>query len=70
VKRTIEVRIVKKKDKQTTAESDTEDITLEGKAAIVGHYLDKGVRQIGKVMVSYVFVDTLRQVIVAQATKK
>jgi hypothetical protein len=68
VKRRIEVRFVK--DTKSDSTESTDDVTLEGKAAIISHHIEKAFGKVGKAVVGYVVADTLRQVIVAQAAKK
>jgi len=66
--RSIQMRIVKTK-KETKYEDLPADIRLEDAATIVSHHFDKAVRKVGQAIITYVIVDTIRQVIVAQATK-
>jgi hypothetical protein len=66
--RAIQVKLVKKDKKETTAPGQI-DVTLEGKVAIVGHYLGEIVEKIGGAVITYVLVDTFRQVLVARAQK-
>lgn len=67
-KRTIQVKMVKTPKDDDTSPDETDE-TLEGKAAIIGYYAQRIVATIGKSAVAYVVVDTLREVVIARATK-
>lgn len=63
--RTLQLRMVK-----TTKETQpvsVQEISLEGKVAIIGHYAERALKKAGQIAISYVVVDTMRQVIVAKA---
>lgn len=66
--REIQVKMVKKTKNET--EVDTTDSHFEGKAAIISNAVDNGLKRIGIAIVSYVLVDTVRQVLVAKASKR
>lgn len=65
--RTLHVKLVK--TKKETPVTSVQEISLEGKVAIIGHYAERAVKKAGQAIVAYVVVDTLRQVIVAKALK-
>jgi hypothetical protein len=65
--RNVEVRLVKKKSDFLDNE---EEPLFEDKAEIVAYYFADGVSKLSKFMLSYIFADTLRQVIVAQAYRR
>lgn len=43
--------------------------SIKANADTIDHYFEKTIKQCGKVMLTYIVSDTIRQVIVAQATK-
>ena len=67
--RKLEVRMVKTNKNETPSVSQNE-ITFEGKVAIIGHYLERGFRMAGKAALAYVVLDTFRQVAIAQANQQ
>lgn len=66
--RSLQVKMVKNA-KEDTKPSSQSDITLEGKTAIIGYALKSTIETIGKAVIAYVAVDTVRQVMVARASK-
>ena len=64
----MQVRFVKNKKHEETPAS-TKETTVEGIAAIAGYTIDRGIKKIGMFCIGYVVLDTVRQVLVAQATK-
>jgi len=64
--RALQLRFVKT-NQSDAAVSDETDSTFEGKVAIIGHFVEKGFKNIGMAVCAYVVADTLRQVIVAKA---
>jgi hypothetical protein len=65
-KRHIQVKLVKTSGGLTQT---NQDVSLEGKVAIIGHYATGVIQTVGKALIAYVVVDTLRQVLVAKALK-
>lgn len=68
-KRALQITIVRNKKDQPPSTTEAE-ITLEGKAELISHYIDKYAAKVGKAVIAYVVADTLRKVIVAQAINK
>jgi len=66
--RALQVKLVKSKKEQ--AQLTPPDISLEQKANIIGYYAERIAMKAGAVALSYVVVDTIRQVVVARALKK
>lgn len=66
--RTLQVKMVKI-DKDPPADPGHYDVTLEGKAAVLGHYSERIIDKIGSAVVSYIVLDTIRQVFVARAKR-
>lgn len=66
--RTLQVKMVK--TPKETQPVSVQEISLEGKVAIIGHYAERALKKAGQIAISYVVVDTLRQVIVAKALKR
>jgi len=67
--RKLEVRMVNTNKAESTTPAES-DISLEGKLAIAGYYVERAIEKAGKAALAYVAVDTLRQVIVARALKR
>ncbi len=55
--------------KNAATQPDQTDSHFEGKAAIIGAHLQTAVEKIGKTVIVFVLVDTVRQVAVARASK-
>lgn len=66
--RALQMRVVKTNKDKTTEVSEA-SITFEQTANIVRRQIEKCACTIGKGVIIYVVVDTLRQVIIAQTTK-
>lgn len=66
--RVIQLKLVKRSKHENAAPSQT-DTNLEGKAAIIGHYLADSIDKIGGVVLTYIILDTIRQMLVAKAQK-
>lgn len=64
--RHIQVKL-KKNDKALPYDQSVED--LETKLAIISEHVEKAIRKMGRAVVAYVVIDTVRQVLVAQAKK-
>lgn len=67
--RVLQVKMVKSKKNDPEAPAPT-DLPFERKAAIVGNYAERIVEKIGGAIVTYIIVDTVRQVLVAKATRQ
>ena len=66
--RELRVKFVKP-DAQPTKIYNEQSSTFEGKTAIIGAFIEKGFKNVGIGVVAYVAADTLRQVIVARASR-
>ena len=66
--REIRVNWVKKTKTEDVVTEPKEDL-FERRAAIVSSSIDKSLRWIGSAVVTYVVVDTVRQILVARASK-
>lgn len=64
-KRSVQVKLVKDANAPTTPEPP-----LEVKAAVISHYVEKVVKEIGKAAVAYITVDTVRQILINRMTNK
>lgn len=60
--------VVEKTPKQDTSASQQE-LSLESKVAVIGHYVEKVVRKLGGMALAYVAVDTARQILVERAKR-
>ncbi len=67
--RVLQVKMVKNENKNAAPQTDQTDSHFEGKTAIIGAHLLAAVEKIGKGVIVYVLVDTVRQVAVARASK-
>lgn len=67
--RALQVKWVKTKKEEAQKPSQV-DHTLEGKSAIVGYTIDKVVDKIGRIVLTYVIIDRIKQVLVANASKQ
>ncbi len=67
--RALQVKMVKNEKKNSAPQTDQTDSHFEGKAAIIGAHLLTAVEKIGKTVVVFVLVDTIRQVAIAKAQK-
>lgn len=67
--RTLQVKMVKNDKEELTSPIRTEN-TFEDKASIIGYHFERTAVKIGFGIIIYVFADTLRQVLVALATRK
>jgi len=65
--RELKVQVVKT-DKNVVAPEN--DISMEAKYALVAKMVTAGIDKLGKAAITYVLVDTLRQVVIAKATNK
>lgn len=66
--RELQVKMVKK-NKKAPVTPDQSDTELQGKTAIVGFVLERVVEKVGNAVISYVVLDTIRQVLVARASR-
>lgn len=66
--RALQVKVIKS-NKKDEPQADQTDATYEGKVAIVGHFVERAIKRIGITVITYVVVDTIRQVMVAQANQ-
>lgn len=65
--RSLQVKMVR--TPKEAVKADRVDDTYEGPIAIIGYTIDRIVRKAGNVAITYIVLDTLRQVLVAQANK-
>lgn len=68
--RALEVKMVKNTKKADSDDIETLDIHAERSVAIVANTFDRAMRKIGIIVCTYVVLDTLRQVMVASASKR
>lgn len=66
--RTLEMKMIKK-SKETPEDSADHELTFEEKTKIVGRQLDRTFLRIGAIVFLFVTLDTVRQVMVANANK-
>lgn len=66
--RTLQVDVVKKKDKMQDT-PDQNEISFEEKTAVVVGAVEKGIKRIGWIVCSYVVLDTVRK-FVLEAVKQ
>ena len=64
-KRSVQVKFVKDAQAPTTPEPP-----LEVKMAVISHYIEKAVKEVGKVAIAYITVDTARTILINRMTKK
>lgn len=67
--RTLQVKMVKVGKDDVVVDSTTDTTTFEGKVAIVGRQLERVVEKAASAVVTYVVIDTIRQIMVARANR-
>ncbi len=66
-KRVLQVKMVKNEKEEPTSPDDPDNFYK--KAAFIGDYLENAFGSIGKAVLIYIAADTVRQVMVAKASK-
>lgn len=64
-----QIRIVVEKTPKQETPASQQDLTLEGKAAVIGYYANQVVKKLGGMALTYVVVDTARQILVERAKR-
>lgn len=67
--RQLQVKLIKSK-KEDAAKASQTDHTYEGKGAIFGYYLERAIDKAGRAAITYIVLDTVRQVMVARIQKQ
>lgn len=62
--RSVQVKVVKDANSQTNQEPP-----LEVKVAVVSHFVEKLVKEVGKAAIAYVTVDTARKILINRLSK-
>lgn len=65
--RALQVKMVKT-EKETTTQPNPEDV-LEKKLAVISRSFENMALKVGKAVIAYVVADTVRQILVAKATR-
>ena len=67
--RTLQVKMIKPKKEELTTTLPP-GVDLEEKVAIVSYYFERALEKIAVSVITYVVLDTLRQVLIARANRK
>lgn len=67
--RALQVKVIKSKKEEPLTPTQT-DVSFETKVAVLGYYVEKAVAKVGTAAITYVVLDTVRQVMVAKASRR
>jgi hypothetical protein len=67
--RTLQVKMVKTDKEDCGPPEQSNNTTFDGKAAVVCRYTERVVEKIASAVVTYLVVDTIRQVVIERAKK-